>query len=125
MMSRANSEWLVRSQRCWPLAVLAAAIPVLLILRANPGVYHCPWLAMTGCPCPLCGGTRSAQSLLLDGSLTEALHWHPVVPVAMGLAILQAITGAVRPHQPAPRWLTAWTVLGTVTLVWWISARVL
>jgi hypothetical protein len=43
----------------------------------------CPFLNITGIPCPLCGLTRSFSSLL-RGDVVEAFWYHPVGPLLFG-----------------------------------------
>lgn len=47
----------------------------------------CPFLNVTGIPCPFCGITRSLFSLL-NGNLSKALWYHPFGPVLWGGAAL-------------------------------------
>jgi hypothetical protein len=57
-------------------------------LRTWPALHPplCPFLALTGIPCPLCGTTR-AWDATLHGDLTTALRFHPLAPIALPLWI--------------------------------------
>lgn len=60
-----------------PLVTAGAALVAVPVLYAvNPYSTHvplCPFHAMTGLNCPLCGATRATYSLL-HGDLVAALH---------------------------------------------------
>ena len=70
-------------------------------LRTWPALHPplCPFLALTGIPCPLCGTTR-AWDATLHGDLTTALRFHPLAPIALPLWILATmaltLSGGVR-----------------------------
>ena len=51
------------------LSFLGFAIPLSLLPGLFYSMFHCPFKALTGLPCPTCGMTRTAISLL---------HLHPV-----------------------------------------------
>ena len=70
-----------------PCAALAAGSAALGLLAVRDphrsGSYgHCPFLALTGHPCPLCGGLRAVADLL-HGNLLAALQSN-----ALAVAIL-------------------------------------
>ncbi len=44
------------------------------------GLPQCPFLAITGHPCPLCGGTRSF-AYMWNGRVTNALLLYPLGPL--------------------------------------------
>lgn len=72
------------------LAVLAAtgllaAAWLLSPLPTPPCLFH----ALTGLPCPTCGGTRCARSLLA-GNFPAALGWNPLVVLLAAAAALYA-----------------------------------
>jgi hypothetical protein len=46
--------------------------------RAGLAVPQCAFHAITGHPCPTCGGTRCALALL-HGHVAEAIAWNPLV----------------------------------------------
>lgn len=47
-------------------------------LAAGWPLPHCAFHALTGCPCPACGGTRCVLALL-RGKVAEAAGWNPLV----------------------------------------------
>ena len=47
----------------------------------------CPFLAVTGHPCPLCGGTRSFAAMW-RGDVVGAFHYHPLGPLLFAGALL-------------------------------------
>lgn len=47
-------------------------------LAAGWPLPHCVFHALTGCPCPACGGTRCVLALL-RGNAAEAAGWNPLV----------------------------------------------
>jgi hypothetical protein len=78
------------------LAILctAAAATLAKIPEARlPVSLHCPFLALTGLPCPTCGGTR-AFAALAGGNLWRALLLNPLVTVTV-VGILAAATGSL------------------------------
>ena len=69
----------------WPLALgLAPA----LVARGD-GVW-CPWQQLTGCPCPLCGGTH-ALAATLQGDLAGAWQANPGVLPLLLMAFVQTL----------------------------------
>jgi hypothetical protein len=93
----------------------------------------CPFLALTGWQCPLCGGTRMGAALL-HGDLASAYGFNPLVLIVMtvlgALAMVWAIEiaggPAARParsltkrleHVPAVAWLLLALVLAVVYTV--------
>ncbi|REE97538.1 DUF2752 domain-containing protein [Thermomonospora umbrina] len=77
-------------------AMAVAAVAVAWIHRVNdPGVL-CPLRALTGIPCPLCGGTTV---------FIELGAGHPVRAAAANPVVLVAAAGlAVAPLGPGGRW---------------------
>lgn len=67
------------------LALLSLTVLVfaLALLRARGG-FCCPWWAITGFACPLCGGTRAILSLCRS-ELGVALGFNPLVVLALPL----------------------------------------
>jgi hypothetical protein len=67
-------------------------------LRTLPALHPplCPFLALTGMPCPLCGTTR-AWDASLHGDLATAFRFHPLAPLVLPLWIVatMAITLSV------------------------------
>lgn len=77
-------------------AVLAGGVGLSGLFTATGVGLVCPFLALTGWQCPLCGGTRMG-SALLHGDLPAAAAANPVALVAV-------------------------TVLGLLTTLWTVEA---
>ena len=75
--------WYAYTRVYWFVAGLHASLP------------PCPFLYLTGQPCPFCGGTRSFASIW-QGDLRRALAFHPLGPVyfvaGLGIAAVTAWT---------------------------------
>jgi len=108
-----------------PVATLAAAgIASAAIAAWNPGDTGpglCPFRAITGLDCPLCGSTR-AIAQLLDGHLLAALdHNALLVLVVVPLAVVGWVRWAAAAW--AGRWVTVSNrtvlVLLGLVLAWW------
>jgi hypothetical protein len=94
----------------WGGAALAcaAAAPFANGLAADAPV--CAFRAITGVPCPTCGGTRALLALSrLDAA--AALAWNPLVTLAVAaflggglVALLRALRGQGVPDGAPPRW---------------------
>jgi hypothetical protein len=95
-----------------PGALLAAPIAAI----GSPGLgLGCPILAITGLPCPTCGGTRAVH-LMFEGD-PDLLRYNPVWAIAVGVAwALAALVAwrrlrgraAIGPRlRPAFAWLRA------------------
>jgi hypothetical protein len=109
--------------------VLAGGL-ALSALFATTGIgLPCPFLALTGWQCPLCGGTRMGGALLA-GDLGTAFAANPLALVATAvLAVLSVLWAiellggpAVRPPRGVGERLarfsaSAWLVLGAVVAV--------
>jgi hypothetical protein len=79
----------------------------LSALFATTGIgVPCPFLALTGWQCPLCGGTRMGAALL-HGDLAGAYAFNPALLIALAalgaLAVLWAIEVAGGPAVRPPR----------------------
>jgi hypothetical protein len=108
----------------------------LSALFATTGVgVPCPFLALTGWQCPLCGGTRMGAALL-HGDLAAAYAFNPLVLVALaGLGALGVVWAvelaggpAVRPPRRVSRWLQrvpamAWLILALLLAVGYTVLR--
>ncbi len=105
-------------------------------LYALTGVgFACPFRALTGWDCPLCGGTRLGDALL-HGRIGAAVGDNPAVFVLLavltvlgGLWIIEALGGpGIRPPR---RWAdrllrvrpTTWTVIGVLVAVVYTVVR--
>lgn len=108
----------------------------LSALFATTGVgVPCPFLALTGWQCPLCGGTRMGAALL-HGDVAGAYAFNPVVLVALtvlgALAVAWAIEVAGGPAIRPPRRMTkrlqqvptpAWPLLALLLAVLYTVLR--
>ena len=113
--------WLAYTRFFWQLAGVGVTLP------------GCPFLALTGHPCPFCGGTRSF-AFMWRGDLVDAVRYYPLIPivfVATAVAVpLLAIGLWTRRDLDVrlPRW--AWTgglvaVLGALAVSWSLKLTVL
>ena len=95
----------------------------------------CPFLALTGWSCPLCGGTRLGAALL-HGELGVAFGLNPVVFLGLVLVAVLAVVWLVEAAggpalRPPPAWSDrarrvspwVWLALGGAALVLWTLAR--
>jgi len=92
------------------LALLSAA--TLADVALDPEHRHlplCPFHALTGWQCPLCGGLRAVDSLV-HGRLLTALHDNVLVVAAIPVVAALWLTCALRPDRPRPVWSRAMTV---------------
>ncbi len=96
------------------LAGAAAAPFARAVAAASPS---CLFRALTGVPCPTCGGTRALLALVRF-DVPSALAWNPLVTLAAlvfvlgGLvALARALTGRGVPDGPPPRWAGAFAGL--------------
>jgi hypothetical protein len=73
--------WLLYTRLFWPLSGMHATLPV------------CPFLWLTGHPCPLCGGTRS-YAAMWQGDLAAAARYYPLGPLLFGLTVAAVVVAA-------------------------------
>lgn len=84
------------------LGATAAGFGLLWLRPPDPGAYPvCPWLALTGTPCPFCGGLRSAAALL-HGDVAAALDHNLLVAVGVPLTLLAALALVLLGDRAAP-----------------------
>jgi len=77
-------------------ALFAALYVALVSFEAIPPLV-CPWRALLGLECPMCGATRALLALG-RGEVTAALAWNPLailLAVAAAAAVANEIAGAV------------------------------
>jgi hypothetical protein len=108
--------WLVYTRFFWGLKAVHATFP------------PCPFLLLTGHPCPLCGGTRSF-AYLWQGDVADAMRLYPLGPVLFGGTLfgIGGLAAALLSDRtfrwrPSPLWerriqLGAGAVLGTSWLL--------
>jgi len=81
-------------------------------IPAKPIVQLCPFLWLTGIPCPLCGLTRGFFAFA-KGHWSEAIHFNALTPLAFAMVFSLSWPG---PWQK-PLWtggLAAFAVYGVV-----------
>jgi hypothetical protein len=115
--------------------ILAGGV-ALSVVYATTGVgVPCPFRALTGWVCPLCGGTRMGDALL-HGHLGAAMQANPVALVAVAVLTMLTVLWTVellggppaRPPQPLLRWLRGvprpvWLVLGAAAAIAYVVLR--
>ena len=76
-------------QQCARLLPAGGAWLLSALQQAAPGrrLFLCPLRAITGIPCPLCGGTTAAISLA-RGEVGEALVANPFAVVGAAIVVL-------------------------------------
>jgi hypothetical protein len=87
------------------LAIAALGATALLLLLFSSGVasWPCPFLHLTGIPCPGCGLTR-ATYFLMRGDVHTSLTYHAFAPVVLiGLGLVG--TAAVLPDRARQSWI--------------------
>jgi hypothetical protein len=101
-----------------PLRVLAAvAAATAADVALDPEHRHlplCPFHAMTGWQCPLCGGLRAVDALV-HGRVADALHDNVLVVAAIPLVAALWLTWLIRP--PTARTSTTIPRAATVALI--------
>jgi hypothetical protein len=118
------------------VALAGAAIGGVLLLRdphASGSWGYCPFLFLTGIPCPACGGLR-ATSDLLHGRFADAVssNLYAVGTVALAALVLAGWTAAAAAGRPPPLqrhvtpalvvWFTGLVVFGLLRLMPGLSA---
>ena len=115
----------------WPAAVVCCGVLWLVLAgsiellgrRAGPKPVICPLKRLTGLPCPTCGTTRSALSLMM-GEVSDAVCYNPLM-FATGLMVLavllvRAASGRhVRIHVSRGERLTGWVAVGLLVTANW------
>ena len=93
------------SPRSLGLVVLGGAVVGFGALLLRPPVHGaypvCPWLALTGTDCPLCGGMRATESLL-RGDVAAAADYNLLVTLALPLLLLGAVVAAALGRRAQP-----------------------
>jgi len=91
------------------MLAIAAAWPLLPV---HTGVA-CPFRALTGVPCPLCGMTRAVVAAA-HGHAGASLAFNPGGVVVLVLAVV----AIVRPAWVARLQLPAWSFVAIVSALW-------
>jgi hypothetical protein len=65
----------------------------LALSTVGPPPVICTFHAITGLPCPTCGGTRALLALL-DGQVFQAVAWNPMVALTVVAFPVYAAYGA-------------------------------
>lgn len=78
----------------WGSVLGAAALIAAGWLRSGIPTPLCPLHAITGIPCPTCGATRAASSML-HGNLPAALLLNPLMTITLCGAALYLLYAAV------------------------------
>ncbi|MGC4152771.1 MAG: DUF2752 domain-containing protein [Propionicimonas sp.] len=105
----------------------AAGVTLSAIKLVTDVRIGCPWLALTGTFCPLCGATTMGSRLLV-GDIAGAWANNPFVLVLLGLGLLAVIAWTVEvaggPALRPPRALRSpalwWSILGAAALAFMI-----
>lgn len=74
--------WLGYTRFFWTLRGAHATLP------------FCPFLAVTGQPCPLCGGSRSFAAMW-QADVRGAFHYHPLGPILFAGTLVAALGALV------------------------------
>jgi len=62
----------------------------------------CFFQSFFGIPCPGCGSTRAAVALL-RGRFTEAIAFHPLIPLSLALLPYAALRNVLGKHKPVSK----------------------
>jgi Protein of unknown function (DUF2752) len=98
--------------RARPVAAGVVAASVAWTVAPIHPTVSCPFRALTGLPCPLCGMTRAVTSAL-RGDLVASLHYQPA-----GLLLLALIALLVVRRARTPLVLPAWALYGALAAMW-------
>lgn len=115
-----------RQERQWrilllPTCLLGAWMASVLVARAP--LPLCGFLALTGIPCPLCGGTRACAALTA-GNFTFAWQANAGACALIGVAVVHAtvLAGESLAGRSLPGerlWPWAWIAAAAITLASW------
>ena len=119
-------------QRLVRLGIIAVSVgllafPLLKSLKPSIPALPCGFKALTGLPCLLCGGTRSACAAL-RGDFAYSLYLNALSIPLRGFILLLAFASAVeivrgRPfaywHSLSKPFFKLWPVLILLLLAWW------
>jgi predicted membrane-bound mannosyltransferase len=95
--------------------------------RLNP-LPFCGFKALTGLPCPLCGGTRAAHAVL-HGDITHAAYLNPLAILVIFLMLAVGVVSLIETvlGRPLANWSALWdrwhrpipVALVAALLIWW------
>lgn len=109
------------------VGAVAGGVAVALRSPFHPGAWPgCPFHAVTGWYCPLCGSTRAVWALA-HGRAALVLESNPLLPLILVLAVWAWLwwltqTGTLRVRVPNPVGSTpARVVLAAVLTIFWIA----
>lgn len=100
----------------------AAALSAGQAAAPDRTLFLCPLRAVTGLPCPLCGGTTAAIALARF-DLPAALAANPIVVATAVLVVLAPVAAVLGVRRSAGRVRTAVAVAGLVAAQLWQFAR--
>jgi hypothetical protein len=120
-----------RTRAAWALGALVLLLATALAPLPPPGgslLPTCGFRSLTGLPCALCGGTRSAQAVL-RGDFARARTLNPLAFPAVGLIVVIGLIAGIeawRGRAMSP-WTQSWQKRGTLLilagllglLIWW------
>lgn len=122
-LAGARTPALLRLRDPLLVAALGAAAATALLLRDphRSGSWgYCPFLVLTGRPCPACGGLRATDDLL-HGDLTAALGSNAYVVATIGLGLVLWGTWLIRRLRDGS---SRWTPWHGRLATWWLVGLV-
>jgi Protein of unknown function (DUF2752) len=91
------------------LAALGSAALLLSLSASGVAGWQCPFLHITGIPCPGCGLTR-ATYLLLRGDIHASLTFHAFAPIVLlGIAVVGS--AGLLPDRARQPWIDKLVIL--------------
>jgi len=103
------------SELLWGSVLGASALIADGWLQSGLPTPLCPLHALTGIPCPTCGSTRAASSLL-HGNFILALSWNPLMTLVLTGAAFYILYAAAVVIGKLPR--LRWCSLSRVESRW-------
>lgn len=106
--------WLLYTRVFWPLKAMHTTLPA------------CPFLTITGHPCPFCGGTRSF-AYMWQGDLSDSVRLFPLGPLffagtvagATGLAVASISGRTWTPRLTSRQWTLLGIFIGSAIAISW------
>jgi len=117
--------WAVVLVLLWGALVATA---VVLSTRGGQAMNLCPFKAVTGRPCPTCGGTRGVLAILRGEPLAGLLH-NPLLFAVIILFLLDLLMRivfgrVVRPRLSRGERIAAWIVVVAAVAANWVYVLV-